>query len=133
MSAITALTAWETPATVTPRRRHLRSVPTGDQVMPVRTRVCSRLRITRRGRLTVTVAVLALVLLGSVGVMRAVASPMQGVAVPTVTVESGQTLSEVAHEALPQLPVREAVARVQIANDLNSSQVHAGQVLQIPQ
>jgi LysM repeat protein len=30
------------------------------------------------------------------------------------------------------LPTRDAVARIQLANGLNSSQVHAGQVLLIP-
>jgi hypothetical protein len=38
----------------------------------------------------------------------------------------------VAARELPQLPVADAVARIQVANDLASAQVHAGQSLLIP-
>ncbi|EBM0725498.1 LysM peptidoglycan-binding domain-containing protein, partial [Salmonella enterica subsp. enterica serovar Senftenberg] len=48
------------------------------------------------------------------------------------TVESGQTLSEVAATQLPQLPLADAVARIQVANDLAGNDVHAGQTLLIP-
>ena len=47
-------------------------------------------------------------------------------------VQSGQTLSEVAAAQLPQLPLADAVARIQVANDLAGSDVHAGQTLLIP-
>jgi LysM repeat protein len=47
-------------------------------------------------------------------------------------VQSGQTLSEIAATQLPDLPVAEAVAQIQLANDLASDQVHAGQTLRIP-
>lgn len=129
---MSAITAWETPAPVMPRRRHLRSVPTGEGVMPTRTYVRRRLRLTRRGRLLITCSILAGLLLGGFGVMRALAAPPAGSALPTVTVTSGQTLSEVAHRALPQLPITEAVAQMQIANQMNTLQVHAGQTLRIP-
>jgi LysM repeat protein len=49
-----------------------------------------------------------------------------------VTVESGQTLSAIASLEMPGTPVREGVARIQLANGLSSSDVHVGQVLQIP-
>jgi predicted Zn-dependent protease len=48
------------------------------------------------------------------------------------TVSAGQTLSEVAAAQLPGLPINEAVARIQLANGLNTSQVRAGQLLLIP-
>ena len=48
------------------------------------------------------------------------------------TVSAGQTLSEVAAAQLPSLPINEAVARIQLVNGLNTSQVHAGQSLLIP-
>lgn len=48
------------------------------------------------------------------------------------TVRAGQTLSEVAAAQLPSLPIPDAVARIQLVNGLNSSQVHAGQSLLIP-
>jgi hypothetical protein len=48
------------------------------------------------------------------------------------TVLAGQTLSEVAAHQLPSLSIQNAVARIQLANDLNTLQVHAGQSLLIP-
>ena len=50
----------------------------------------------------------------------------------STTVQQGQTLSEVAAQQLPQLPIADAVARIQVANDLPTNQVHAGQALLIP-
>ena len=91
----------------------------------------SATRLTRRGRLAVTVmatiavATLALLLATSVDA----AAPEIDHA---TTVLAGQTLSEVAATQLPTLPVRDAVARIQLANDLNTSQVHSGQSLLIP-
>jgi hypothetical protein len=89
------------------------------------------IRLTRRGRLVITlmataaVAALAVVLAASVGA-----------AVPQIdhatTVLAGQTLSEVAAAQLPTLPIDNAVARIQLANGLSTSQVHAGQSLLIP-
>jgi LysM repeat protein len=88
-------------------------------------------RLTRRGRIVVAVmttlalAALALVLASSVD-----AAPAQ--IDHAATVSAGQTLSEVAAVQLPRLPVRDAVAQIQLANSLSSSQVHAGQILLIP-
>jgi hypothetical protein len=50
----------------------------------------------------------------------------------STTVRSGQNLSEVAAQQLPQLPVADAVARIQVANNLTTNQVHSGQALLIP-
>jgi hypothetical protein len=50
----------------------------------------------------------------------------------TTSVRSGQTLSEVAVEQLPSLPISQAVTQIQIVNDLDSLHVHAGQLLRIP-
>ena len=49
-----------------------------------------------------------------------------------VTVQAGQTLSQIALAELPELPMGTAVAEIQIANRLNTSHVHAGQELVIP-
>lgn len=90
-------------------------------------------RLTRRGRLaltlgtTVAVALataLAVGLLGPAG-----AAPEQ----QTVVVEQGQTLSQVAAEELPGLPLDRAVVEIQLANRLSTSQVAAGQELVIPE
>jgi hypothetical protein len=110
-----------------PTRPRLRLVPTGAEVEDGRGVV----RLNRRGRLVRTVGAVALA--GTLG--WTVTSAMAAGAVApahTVTVEAGQTLSAVAARELPDLPVREGVARLQLANGLSSSDVHAGQVLQIP-
>jgi hypothetical protein len=89
------------------------------------------IRLTRRGRLvitlmaTVAVAILAVALAGSVDA----AAPQIDHA---TTVMAGQTLSEVAATQLPSLPIRDAVARIQLVNGLNTSQVQADQSLLIP-
>jgi hypothetical protein len=110
-----------------PVRPSLTSVPCGEAAVA---RPAAPVRITRAGRLAVTLtvavalAVLALVLFpgGASGTFID----------HSTTVQSGQTLSEVAARELPQLPVADAVARIQVANDLASAQVHAGQSLLIP-
>lgn len=109
------------------RRRHLRLVPTGPEVQVAP----RRSRLTRRGRLAVTLLVTAAVLTLAVTMASGLGAPT-GVAQPVVTVAPGQTLSEVAAAELPQLPVRDAVVQLQLANGLNSLQVHAGQVLVVP-
>ncbi|MBK9476215.1 MAG: LysM peptidoglycan-binding domain-containing protein [Tetrasphaera sp.] len=49
-----------------------------------------------------------------------------------VTVESGQTLSEIAVRELPGMSVQRAVVALRVANDLSSSQIVPGQQLVIP-
>ena len=89
------------------------------------------MRISRRGRVVRTVGAL---LVASALAWTGVAALAAGVAVPqhTVTVDAGQTLSSIAAREMPDLPVREGVAQIQLANGLSSSDVHVGQVLQIP-
>ena len=108
---MSASVAWElapTPGRMPLRsaRPQLRLVLPGERVMAP---VGVATRINRRGRLLVTLTVLA-----------------------ATTVSAGQTLSEVAAAQLPGLPINEGVARIQLANGLNTSQVHAGQSLLIP-
>ncbi len=130
---MTAVPAWGgAPEVQKPCRRHLHSVPTGDDVMPPSTHASTRMRLTRRGRLAITLSVLCALLLGGFAVARAMAAPVEDVPAPTVTVQPGDSLSQVAHEAMPGLPVREAIARIQVENRMNSLQVQAGQVLRIP-
>lgn len=116
-----------------PTRPQLRLVPElpADVASPVIAGdPVTRLRLTRRGVLAIAVIVVAVAIACGLLIAHAVAPAPLG---PTsVVVQSGQTLSEVAHHALPQLPVQEAVVRVQLANDLNSLQVSAGQTLLIP-
>lgn len=123
MSAVPVLVPVERP--VRPRLRLVPGLPIASS-----TGAAPRLRLTRRGVLAIGTVLTAMTVLCGVLVVHAVAPAPAG---PTsVVVQSGQTLSEVAHDALPQLPVQEAVVRVQLANDLNSLQVSAGQTLLIP-
>ena len=131
---MTAAVAWDlspTPARARtarparPARPRLVSVPCGDSVA---VRPAAPLRITRAGRLAITLA-------GVAAVAVAVAFPSgapAGSGDHATTVQPGQTLSEIAAQQLPGLAVPDAVARIQIANDLTSAQVHAGQSLVIP-
>jgi len=89
------------------------------------------IRLTRWGRLVMTLMAALAVTILAVAVANSV-----GAAGPQIdhatTVSAGQTLSEVAATQLPSLPIHNAVARIQLANGLSSSQVHAGQLLLIP-
>ncbi|MCA1781819.1 MAG: LysM peptidoglycan-binding domain-containing protein [Dermatophilaceae bacterium] len=87
------------------------------------------LAVPRWVRLAVTlsvVAVLVTTLLG-VGGAGAATAPLG-----SVEVRSGQTLSQIAVAEMPGVPVAEAVAQIQLANNLPSTHVTAGQVIVIP-
>ncbi len=106
-------------------RPQLRLVRDDEVAQPV------RLRLTARGRLVRTLAVFgALSLLALMEWARLTAPVLP----PThaVTVESGQTLTQIAAEELPMVPLQAAVVRIQSTNGLNSTAVVAGQDLIIP-
>lgn len=89
------------------------------------------LRLPQWGRLAATLSVLAVVASLAVSLLfggGAAASATLG----SVEVRTGQTLSEIARAEMPGVPTAEAVARIQLANNLPSSSVTAGQVLVIP-
>jgi hypothetical protein len=109
-------------------RPQLRLVDPGERVLaPPRPAI----RISRRGRLLITLMVAT----AAVSLTLMLTTPVGAVA-PRIdhatTVSVGQTLSDVAAAQLPSLPVNEAVARLQLVNGLNTTQVHAGQSLLIP-
>jgi len=87
--------------------------------------------LTRRGRLVITLMTIVAAATLAMAVAATVdAAPPQ---IDHVTVVSaGLTLSEIAATQLPTLPINDAVARIQLANGLNTLQVHAGQSLLIP-
>ncbi len=112
------------PGTTRPGRPHLVLVPTGEAV-PSR----SGLRVTRAGRLVLTLGVLV----AAAALTTALLSGGGGPVIDhSVTVAPGQTLSEVAAVELPDVPVAEGVARLQLVNDLPSAQVSAGEDILIP-
>lgn len=116
------------PARLGGRPRHLRLVGAQERVAPRRARR-GALRITRRGRLAVTTTVatvLALVLASMVGLL----GPAGATA--SVVVEPGMTLSQIAAEQLPDVPLSRAVTDIQRANHLSTTSLAAGQELVIP-
>ena len=130
---MSAAVAWELAPT--PGRMPLRTLrpqlrlvlPCERAVAPVRV----PLRINRRGRLLITLMVLAAAT--ALGLTVATSVMASGPQIDhATTVSAGQTLSGVAAAQLPGLPINEGVARIQLANGLNTSQVHAGQFLLIP-
>jgi negative regulator of sigma E activity len=107
-------------------RPQLCLVPTGPDVVATRRPV----RVTRRGRLVRSGLAAAVTLAVVWTVLSAVTA---GAATShLVTVSRGQTLSQIAGQQLPGLPLRDGVAALQLANGLNTSDIHAGQVLTVP-
>lgn len=112
---------------VAPARRHLQVVP--DVAVEWEQGDATRVRITRRGRLALTLAtVMSLLVVATAIAVWALPSS----ASTQVVVEPGQTLSQIAATHLPQMPLDRAIVQVQVANDMNSLQVQAGQTLQLP-
>jgi LysM domain-containing protein len=131
---MSAAVAWDlSPAPVRvpgrPARPRLRLVPTGDAVP---TRTAGPFRLTRAGRLAITLTMAAALLALAFVAFGGSASGAATVIDHATTVAEGQTLSQIAATELPTLPVGEAVAQIQLANNLASAHVHAGQVLVIP-
>ena len=106
-----------------PRRPHLVLVPGGGGADER-----GELRLTTRGRVVVVAVLVLAATLGMAGIRGA------GAAEPTrvVTVAPGQTLSEVAASELPDLSISEGILAIQLANDLSTAQVAAGQKLVVP-
>jgi len=122
---MSAAVAWDLSSRGQYARPQLRLVPTGRDVRP------THLRLSRRGRLAVTLVVVAAVLALTI-VVAAGSGAAEPVVQGTATVSAGQTLSEVAAQQLPGLPVPDGVARLQLVNHLTSTQIHAGQILLLP-
>jgi len=93
----------------------------------------AHLRLTRRGRLVITLTVAVLLAVVAVVGARAAwaASPAQAPATQSVTVLPGQTLWEIADASTAGDP-RDAVIEIRELNGLPDSQVFAGQVLLVP-
>lgn len=105
------------------RRPHLVVLPGGESVDG------GEARITRRGRLALTaLAVGALVGIGTFGLGSASAAGAPQV----LTVQAGQTLSGIAAAELPSMSISEGIIAIQLANQLSTAQISAGQELVIP-
>lgn len=124
--------AWDTLSLQAPvRRPRLVVIDGGAGRAAVADRRPAVLAVPRWVRLAVTLSVVAgllSMLLGvGVGGAGAATAPLG-----SVEVRSGQTLSQIAVAEMPGVPTAEAVVRIQLANNLPSSHVTAGQVLVIP-
>ena len=108
-----------------PRRPHLVVLPGGaGRPAPV-----TPVRITRRGRLALLALTLAIVaVVGLVGMGGAGATEPR----PTVTVAPGPTRAEMARAARPQMNLSQGIVAIQVANQLSTAQISAGQELVIP-
>lgn len=93
-----------------------------------------KVRLTRRGRLLVLIMVLAcLAGLFLLSAGRSEAGSQASVATTTrVVVQPGQTLWQVAAEAMPGTDTREAITHIRELNALTSSVVRPGQALVVP-
>ncbi len=89
------------------------------------------LRLTRRGRLAATLVIFAVAcFVGLCFVAQLAGVPSQSSHVTTV--RPGQSLGQIAAVEFPQLPPSQGVARIRLANSLNTADVVAGQRLIIP-
>lgn len=110
-----------------PRERHLRLVSADERRTPRRTR--RALRITRRGRLAATSSVtllVALVIASVIGLLGPAGANS------SVVVQPGMTLSQIAAEQLPDVPLSQAITDIQRANQLSTTSIASGQELVIP-
>lgn len=127
-------TDWGTRTAAGTRRGHLRLVPVDGDAGTAATATTDKdsatpLRITRRGRLALTTTatlVVALVMLSLIGVMGPAG------ATTSVVVQPGMTLSQIAAEQLPGVPLSKAVTDIQRANKLSTPSIAVGQELVIP-
>ena len=95
----------------------------------------SQVRLTRRGRGVVVLAMLLLLLVGGFTLGRAssqAAGPVTHRPLPTVTVAPGETLWEIAARVDPSGDRRALVDQIEALNHLHDGQVVAGQQLRLP-
>lgn len=126
--------AWDAlPLPIPAGRSHLVVIEGGDEASasPRQGVAAWVLAVPRWMRLAVTLSVVAVAMSMALGVgaggSGATAAPLG-----SVEVRAGQTLSEIARAEMPGIATVEAVARIQLANEMPSTQITAGQVLVIP-
>ena len=132
--AVRVLPAPRVPAPTQPRDQ-ASVVPLVQVAAPTRSG-SSSVRLTRRGRLTVTLTFLGLVLAAMVAVGSTWATASLGAGEPevarVVVVQPGDTLYGIAASVAEPGEVREAVHRIQELNSLPSATIAEGQELAVP-
>ena len=90
-------------------------------------------RLTRRGRIVIVLAMLALLVLAGFTLGR-VSSQAAGPSkpLPTVTVHAGETLWQIAARVAPHADRRALVMQLEALNHLHDGRVVAGQQLRLP-
>lgn len=90
--------------------------------------------LTRRGRLVRSLVAATAVVAAGVVLFSGNAGAVNddGAAPALVTVEAGQTLTQIAQIHLPHLPLDQAVTELQVTNRVDGSSIYAGQVLTLP-
>lgn len=106
------------------------------RISPVDTPTPGGLRLTRRGRVVLVLAMLLLALasftLGRAGTSQAATDAPARVPYVSTTVNAGETLWAVAKRVAPGHDPRDVVAQLQQLNHLHSAVVQAGQQLLLP-
>jgi LysM repeat protein len=96
-----------------------------------------RLRMTRRGRIVLTVLIsvplVVAALLLAVNGGGAVATSSAGASLHYVTVQGGETLWQLAGDIAPQADPRDVVSDIVHLNQLSSTTLQTGQRIAIPQ
>lgn len=107
--------------------------PSQSSAVPSAVPARARLRLTRRGRLLVLLAVATLLLVAfSLGRTSAAAGSAPPRPRPTTVVQPGETLWAIARRVAPGTDPRATVARLTDLNDLGSRPIVAGQRLVLP-
>lgn len=92
-----------------------------------------RMRLTRRGRAVVLALAVALAFaVGAIAGQAQAASGESDLVTETVVVAPGQTLWEIADGVAGDEDVRDVIALIERINELDSSALAVGQVLQVP-
>jgi hypothetical protein len=123
------------PGYAAPRERAARAVRPRSAARTAAPAPTARVRLTRRGRLVVTLLfVVALTVLATVFGATSAATGEAGTPVPTrtVVVQEGDTLWAIAGEVAAPGDVREMVHRIQELNALPGSGLTLGQELAVP-
>ncbi|UJH71376.1 LysM peptidoglycan-binding domain-containing protein [Ornithinimicrobium sp. INDO-MA30-4] len=133
---MSAQPVWEQPniATEVAPERHLRLVTDVADAGPAMARSNGgghgRMRLTRRGRLSITIASTVSAVVLAAGMV--LSGGAANATTEEVVVQPGQTLSQIAAAELPDTRLDMAIVDIQLANNMSTDQVRSGQTLVIP-
>lgn len=93
-----------------------------------------RYRLKSRSRFTVFVIVAMLTVMTSANGILGMydAASLTKVEYKTVSIETGDTLWEIAAEHMPETEIRRAVHKLCMVNEIDAGQIHPGQTIKVP-